>query len=61
MLSGGEVMTRETVQSMRRSRAAVVRRESDLEIVLRRAQDAFLPFLIVALAWVLATSASTVR
>ena len=51
-------MTRETVHSVRRSRALAARRESDLEIVLRRAQDAFLPFLIVALAWALATSAS---
>ena len=41
-----------------KARAAAVRRESDMEFLVRRAQDAFLPFLIVVLAWVVATSAS---
>jgi len=41
----------------RHARAVAARPESDFQFVARRAQEAFLPFLIVALAWVLATSA----
>jgi len=54
-------MSTKTVRSARKARAVAVRRESDLELVVRRAQDAFLPFLIVALAWVVATSASVIQ
>lgn len=45
----------------RHPRAVVAHRENDFALVARRAQDAFLPFLIVVLAWVVATSAVTGR
>lgn len=41
-----------------KARAVAVRRESDTQFLMRRAQDAFLPFLIVVVAWVVAASAS---
>jgi len=45
----------------RQARAIAVHRERDLDMVVRRVQDALFPFVLVALAWLLATSASALR
>lgn len=39
------------------ARAVAARPESDADLVARMAQEAFLPFSIVVLAWFVATSA----
>ena len=39
-------------------RPVAARHESDMDLLMRRAQDAFLPLFIVVLAWIVATSAS---
>jgi len=53
--------TRRGSRGPRHARAVAARPENDFELVARRAQEAFLPFLIVVLAWVLATSAVAAR
>ena len=41
-----------------KARPVAARHESDRDFLMRRIQDAFLPLLIVVIAWVVASSAS---